>query len=154
MGAMTFMDLDFKSLPVRQRFLTQYLLAEENEQRRQSLIEEIEDEQKANGLSEGAFDSGDGMVGTMNQTQMIAVPQITPSGDNGPMVTSMSYSFAESVGLPEDEKKDAKKRKVKSDLRKQRENLKQVTSKKDKAEKELQMMRDSLDYDKENEEME
>merc|ERR1711933_444451 len=48
-SAMTFMDLDFGSLPVRQRFLTQYLLAEENEQRRQSLIEEIEDEQKANG---------------------------------------------------------------------------------------------------------
>merc|ERR1711997_1356477 len=96
-------------------------------------------------------DSEDGLVETVNQTE---THMITPAGDNGPMVTSMSYSFAESIGLPEDEKKDAKKKKVKSDLRKQRENLKQVTSKKDKAEKELQMMRDSLDYDKENEEME
>merc|ERR1712176_1647784 len=93
-------------MPVRQRFLTQYLLADDNEER-QSLIEEIEDEQKENGLTEG---------GTVNETQMIAAPQVTPIGNN-------SLSYAESIGLPEDEKKDAQKRKTMDDLRKQREEL-------------------------------
>merc|ERR1712154_747946 len=110
---------------------------------RRSLIEEIVEEQKAN-ESEGSLlieeeESDEGLIGTINETQMqkqiIAVPQITPSNDNSPMVNSVSYSYAESIGLPEDEKKDEKKNKVKDKLRKQREDLKK------KMEEEMELVR-------------
>merc|ERR1712228_539171 len=129
-SAMTFMELDFKSIDIRKKFLTDYLLMEGVENENENFIAEIEEEQKneEGGMNDDEVvdiinnDAEDGVIATINQTNFNQ-PQMSPS-DNSPIITSVSYSYADSVEMEEDKQKQAKKKKVKDELRKKRENLK------------------------------
>merc|ERR1712228_506580 len=120
-SAMTFMDLDFKSIDLRKQFLTDYLLSDDE---RNVLIAEIQEEQKRAGL-EGDDDavSEDGLVET-NQTQIqnqiTATPQIQESSQNNAVTTSVSYDY---LTFEEDERKEMEKNKMKDELRKKRSDL-------------------------------
>merc|ERR1712228_804386 len=76
-SAVTFMELDFQSIDIRKKFLTDYLLMEgvvENEN--ENFIAEIEEEQKAEerGMNDDEIvnvindDAEDGIIATINQT--------------------------------------------------------------------------------------
>merc|ERR1712228_971542 len=113
-SAMTFMELDFKSIDIRKKFLTDYLLMEGVENENENFIAEIEEEQKneEGGMNDDEVvdiinnDAEDGVIATINQTNggIFVKPQMSPS-DNSPIITSVSYSYADSVEMEEDKQK-------------------------------------------------
>merc|ERR1712228_975029 len=89
-SAMTMMQLDFQSIDIRKKFLTDYLLVEGvHEDENEDFIAAIEEEQKD---EEGGMndDAADGVIAT-NINAKIAKPMITP------LDTSVSYSYDNKV---------------------------------------------------------